>query len=72
MMLHEINIYEHPVEGDELHGKLSLNIAFSDQPLRFFSGQMPIDCDRTQVIEMLRELATQIEYDIAHDEDRAH
>lgn len=61
----EMFVYEELNPAHEPTGVLSLNIVFSDALHRVHSGYMSTrDNNRAAVATMLRELATQIEYDV--------
>ena len=63
-MLDDINVYEHVDCNEAPTGTLTLNVSFVDQPARYYIGACGADASREQVVQMLRELAIHIEYDI--------
>jgi len=64
MMLNDINIYDHVDIDDDPTGTVVLNVNFVDDPSRTYVGALAQDASRAQVVQMLRELALHIEYDI--------
>jgi hypothetical protein len=64
MMLNDINIYDHIDVNEVPTGTVVLNVNFVDNPSRTYVGALAHDASRTQVVDMLRELALHIEYDI--------
>jgi len=63
-MMADMFVYEQIDENGEETGYMSLNICFDDAPDKFHTGYMHEGFTRAQMVEMLRDLAMHIEYNI--------
>lgn len=60
-------VFEQIDELGEETGYLSLNICFEDSPDKFHTAFMHEAFSRKQTVEMLRDLAMRIEYNVTSD-----